>query len=80
MSQFSQAAPRMQILLQKSAKLIFASTHTWDLGLKRLVFHGNVGIRQALSAGCAMPESEVIVEVSLAHPFNADSAGLKKGT
>ena len=26
-----------------------------------------------LSAGCAPPESEVIVEVSLAHPYNADT-------
>ena len=32
-----------------------------------------------LSAGCATPESEVIVEVFLAHPYDADSAGLEKG-
>ena len=29
-------------------------------------------------AGCSTPESEVIVEVSLAHPYNADSAGLAR--
>ena len=39
-----------------------------------LVFRGKVGIRQALRCcqpeQCATPESEVIVEVSLAHPNN----------
>jgi hypothetical protein len=43
-----------------------------------MVFHGNVGIREVLSARCATPESEVIVEVSLAHPYNAGSAGHKE--
>ena len=33
-----------------------------------------------LSAGCSTPESEIIVEVTLAQPYNADSAGLEKGT
>ena len=32
-----------------------------------------------LSAECATPESEVIVEVSLAHPYKADRTGLEKG-
>ena len=35
---------------------------------------------EVLSAGCATTESEVIVEVSLAHPYNAGSAGREKGT
>ena len=40
----------------------------------------NRGLSELLSAGCSTPESEGIVKVSLAWPYNADSAGLKKVT